>query len=70
MTGDKKEDENSRQLSFHGARPLAIGPSRVSGPRQSGQQSIARGSVVVTAWGLSLLVVAESSSLAFSSRCR
>ena len=32
VTEEKWEAEHSRQLSFHGARPLAIGASSVSGP--------------------------------------
>ena len=41
VTEEKWEAEHSRQLSFHGARPLAIGASSVSGPWQRGQVSIA-----------------------------
>ena len=70
MSGDQKEDE-SRQLSFHGGRPLgASGESKVSGPRQRGQLSSGREWGEVTAWGLSIVVDAESSSLAFCSSCR
>ena len=64
--GEKKEEDNGGQWEFHGARPLgASGPSRVSGPRQSGQLSRARGSVVFTSWLLGLLVEAKSRCLAF-----
>ena len=68
VTEEKWEAEPSRQLSFHGGRPLAIGASSVSGPWQRGQLSAGRGSVVVTASVFSLPVVAaESSCLAFCS---
>ena len=68
VAGDKKEEENRRQSEFHGARPLgASGPSSVSGRRQCGQSSTARGSVGFTSSLFSLLVVAKSSCLAFCS---
>ena len=65
VTEEKWEAEPSRQLSFHGARPLgASGESSVSGPWQRGQLSAGRGSVVATASVFSLPVVTESSCLA------
>ena len=64
VTEEKWEAEPSRQLSFHGGRPLGMGASRVSGAPQWGQLRGGRGWVVVTASGLSLPVVAESRSLA------
>ena len=64
VIGDQRE-EHSREWEFHGGRPLAIGPSRVSGPPQWGQLSSGSGSVVFRSWGFSLLEVAESRCLAF-----
>ena len=64
----QEKDGHSQQWKFHGARPLgASGESRVSGPWQWGQVKSGVGSIVFTASRLSLLVVAESSCLAFSS---
>ena len=62
-----KEDDKSQRLKFHGARPLAIGASSVSGPPQCGQLSSASELEVFTSWLFGLLVVVESSCLAFSS---
>ena len=62
-------DDLSRELSFHGARPLGrSGPIKVSGPRQCGQLSGGRGAVVLTTSLFGLQVVTESSCLALSSR--
>jgi len=62
--GAEKEGQ-SQQLKFHGARPLGMGASGVSGPPQWGQLSSAGGLVVLTAARISLLVVRASSCLAF-----
>ena len=55
----------------HGARPLGAScESNVSGSPQCGQVSSAGGWVVCTPAVVSLLVMAESSCLAFRSSCR
>ena len=68
VDGNNRETTIVKQLKFHGGRALgASGHSSVSGPPQCEQLSTASDSEVFTFWVFSLLVVAESNCLAFSS---